>query len=63
MRLIPPLLLLITPLSACEKYTDATSPCFGSDGKPAVTRASSAALPFAASTTKDCSFEDIGAPK
>ncbi|MCG7521907.1 hypothetical protein [Ruegeria sp. Ofav3-42] len=51
--------LLILSLAACEKYTDATSPCFGKDGKPAVTRGSTSYLSFAAFPAKDCSFVEI----
>ena len=36
-------------LSACEKYTEKTSPCFGRDGEPQVTRAA-------------LSFSTMGAP-
>lgn len=51
--------LLILSLAACEKYTDATSPCFGKDGKPVVARGSISYLSFAASSGKDCSFLEI----
>jgi hypothetical protein len=47
-------------LAACERYTDTTSPCFGRDGAPAVSRASTEILSFAAQSTKDCDFEAIG---
>lgn len=57
------LILLAAALTACESYTDATSPCFGSDGKPAVTRANTDSLTFAADPLKDCDFEDIGRPQ
>lgn len=34
------LLLLAAPiLGACERYTEQTSPCFGRNGKPVVSRA------------------------
>ena len=58
MRLI--LILLAAILSACERYTDATSPCFGRDGAPAVSQANTEVLSFAAQGTKDCDFEAIG---
>ena len=54
------LIVLATILTACERYTDATSPCFGRDGAPAVSRASTEVLSFAAQGTKDCDFEAIG---
>ncbi|MGZ2260099.1 hypothetical protein [Roseobacter sp. A03A-229] len=58
MRLI--LILLAAILSACERYTDATSPCFGRDDAPAMSRANTEVLSFAAQGTKDCDFEAIG---
>ncbi len=60
MRLILASLLL---LAACEKYTDATSPCFGADGEPAVGRSAATPLAFVATepAPKDCIFEPIGA--
>jgi hypothetical protein len=54
-------------LSACEKYTEKTSPCFGRNGEPQVTRA---ALSFstmgatAPTTAKpDCTFEPLPRPE
>jgi len=54
-------------LSACEKYTEKTSPCFGRSGEPQVTRA---ALSFstmgaaAQETAKpDCTFEPLPRPE
>lgn len=60
MRLILTSLLL---LAACEKYTDATSPCFGADGEPEVARSAATLLAFAETepALKDCIFEPIGA--
>lgn len=55
------ILILVAALTACERYTEATSPCFGNNGKPVVTRASTGQLSFAASQPADCKFEDIGA--
>ncbi|ETX13518.1 hypothetical protein OCH239_10020 [Roseivivax halodurans JCM 10272] len=59
MRLTLAGLLLI--LAACEKYTEATSPCFGADGAPVVGRSAIALLTFAAEeySRKDCVFEPI----
>jgi len=64
MRLI--LVLGLFPLSvlaACEAYTDATSPCFGADGEPAVGRSAATPPAFTAPepASKDCAFEPIGA--
>ena len=54
------LIVLATILTACERYTDATSPCFGRDGAPDVSRANTEVLSFAAQGTEDCDFEEIG---
>ena len=49
-------------LGACSQYTDKTSPCFGRDGAPVVTRA---AVTLIAPDTvqqdvpKDCMFEPV----
>lgn len=68
MRLFP-ILLLVTSmplLSACEQYTEKTSPCFDRSGEPVVTRAT---LSFAATaivsdeSTKDCTFEALTRPE
>lgn len=60
MRLILASLLL---LAACEKYTDATSPCSGADGEPAVGRSTAMPLAFSATepVSRDCMFEPFGA--
>ncbi|SFE98151.1 hypothetical protein SAMN04488523_11410 [Sulfitobacter brevis] len=53
-------------LSACEQYTEKTSPCFGRNGEPVVTRAT---LSFAAAaivsdeSSKDCTFEALPRPE
>ena len=60
-----PLTLLVTTavlLTACARYTEQTSPCFGRDGEPQVSRAAlslttSDAQPSAAA--KDCVFEEL----
>lgn len=71
------LLLLAAPfLGACERYTEQTSPCFGRNGEPVVSRA--AYSPIAAPVTqpaapgsataassaiaKDCNFEELSRP-
>ena len=53
-------MVLATILTGCERYTDATSPCFGRDGAPDVSRASTEVLSFAAQGIEDCDFEEIG---
>lgn len=60
------LLTAFAALTACERYTDKSSPCFGRNGKPVVTRNSApAALPFAPSVGRnaidqDCEFRPLG---
>ena len=52
-------------LAACETYTEKTSPCFGRNGEPQITRA---ALSFSAmgnpeqTAAKDCTFEPLPSP-
>ncbi|WP_299850823.1 hypothetical protein [uncultured Roseovarius sp.] len=66
MRLFYILLAVLTVVSACEKYTDATSPCFGKDGDPVVSRSAATPLTFVGTETgtgtdeKNCDFEPIG---
>ena len=64
-----PLLFMVAAvplLSACEQYTEKTSPCFGRDGQPVVTRAT---VSFAATeivsdqSGKDCTFEALPSPE
>ncbi len=61
MRLIAGLLLILSA-AACERLTDATSPCFGPNGAPAVSRAASTprVLPTAHEPPGDCRFEPLG---
>jgi hypothetical protein len=53
-------------LSACEQYTEKTSPCLGRNVEPVVTRAS---ISFAATAIvsdesgKDCTFEALPRPE
>ena len=56
--LLPTILLGLT---ACERYTDATSPCFGSEGEPLVSRAAGVPLPLEGEPVADddCVFEAI----
>ena len=54
-------------LSACEKYTEKTSPCFGRNGKPQVTRAALSFLtmgaPVQETAKSDCTFEPLPRPE
>lgn len=61
------LLLLAAPLlGACERYTEQTSPCFGRNGEPVVSRAAfSFTSPMTASGSapdKDCDFQELSRP-
>lgn len=60
MRLII-MVLFGTALAACERYTDATSPCIGDDGAPVVSRGAVNPLPSSdlPKSQKDCHFEEI----
>lgn len=65
-----PLLVLcaaIGLLSACEKYTEKTSPCFGENGAPQVTRSvlsiSTMGSPVPARSKPDCSFVPLPRPE
>ncbi len=64
-----PLLLMVAAvplLSACEQYTEKTSPCFDRSDEPVVTRATQS---FAATaivsdeSSKDCTFEALPRPE
>ena len=61
MKLIHILVAALT-LSACEKYTDATSPCFGKTGEPVVSRNAATPLSFIepVETMKNCDFQPLG---
>lgn len=59
-------LLMVTLLcvAACERYTEKTSPCFGKNGEPVVSRNATSPLTFFFTTTspdpfKDCVFEPV----
>jgi hypothetical protein len=53
-------------VTACEQYTEKTSPCFGRNGEPVVARA---AMSFAATAIvsdnahSDCTFEALPRPE
>jgi hypothetical protein len=54
-------------LSACEKYTEKTSPCFGRNGAPQVTRSalsfSTMGAPAQETAKPDCTFEPLPRPE
>lgn len=53
-------------LSACEQYTEKTSPCLGRNGEPVVTRAVisfAATAPVSDQGSKDCTFEALPRPE
>lgn len=54
-------------LSACETYTEKTSPCFGRNGEPQVTRAtlsfSTMGTPVQDTAKPDCTFEPLPRPE
>jgi hypothetical protein len=53
-------------LSACEQYTEKTSPCFNRSGDPVVTRATlsfAATAPVSDQSGKDCTFEALPRPE
>ena len=54
-------------LSACEKYTEKTSPCFGRNGEPQVTRSalsvSTMGAPVQEAAKPDCTFEPLPRPE
>jgi hypothetical protein len=64
-----PLLFMVAAvplLSACEQYTEKTSPCFGRNGEPVVTRAAisfAATAPVSDESSKDCTFEALPRPE
>lgn len=53
-------------LAACEKYTEKTSPCFGKNGAPQVTRSalsfSTMGAPAQETAKPDCTFERLPRP-
>ncbi len=69
MRLKPLLALCAAAslLSACEKYTEKTSPCFGRNGEPQVTRSalsfSTMGAPVPETAKPDCTFESLLRPE
>lgn len=67
MRKPATLLLVATSLLvACERYTEQTSPCFGRNGKPVISRAAHSFViaPISkAAPSKDCVFETLGRPE
>ena len=61
MRRIQVMIATIFFFASCEKYTDATSPCFGKNGEPVVSRAATSLVAFSEEmVAKNCMFEPIG---
>ena len=54
-------------ISGCEQYTEKTSPCFGRNGAPQVTRSalsfSTMGAPVQESAQPDCTFEPMPRPE
>ncbi|UWQ81505.1 hypothetical protein K3725_20075 (plasmid) [Leisingera sp. S132] len=54
-------------LGACEKYTEKTSPCFGKNGAPQVTRSalsfSTMGAPAQETAKPGCTFEPLPRPE
>ena len=54
-------------LAACEKYTEKTSPCFGRNGEPHVTRTalsfSTMGAPVQQGAKPECTFEPLPRPE
>jgi hypothetical protein len=68
MRFFTALLMVsaVPLLSACEQYTEKTSPCFGRNGEPVVTRAKlsfAATAPVSGLNDKDCTLEALPRPE
>ena len=56
------LMLALLGVAACERYTEKTSPCFGKNGEPVVSRNATTPLTFSTKSpdlTKDCVFEPV----
>lgn len=56
------LMIALLGLAACERYTEKTSPCFGKNGEPVVSRNATTPLTFSTKSpdlTKDCTFEPV----
>lgn len=56
------LILIALGLSGCARYTDKTSPCFGQNGDPVVSRNAATPLSFSSKSedpAQDCLFEPV----
>lgn len=58
------LMIILLCVAACERYTEKTSPCFGRNGEPVVSRNAMPPLVLSFTTTspdpsKDCVFEPV----
>lgn len=66
-KLLLALCAVASLLAGCEKYTEQTSPCFGRNGEPQVTRSalsfSTMGAPAHATAKPDCTFEPLPRPE
>lgn len=56
------LMIALLGVAACERYTEKTSPCFGKNEEPVVSRSATSPLTFSTKSpdlTKDCDFEPV----
>lgn len=58
------LVIALLGVAACERYTEKTSPCFGKNGEPVVSRNAATPLALSFSSTspdpsKDCVFGPV----
>lgn len=56
------LMIALLCVAACERYTEKTSPCFGKNGEPVVSRNATSQLSLSTKSsdlTKDCTFEPV----
>jgi hypothetical protein len=56
------LMALFLGVAACERYTEKTSPCFGKNGEPVVSRSANSPLTFSTKSpglTKNCTLEPV----
>lgn len=56
------IILSLSGLAACERFTEKTSPCFGKNGEPVVSRNTGTPLSLSTKSMpspKDCIFEPV----
>lgn len=55
-------MISLLSVAACERYTEKTSPCFGKNGEPVVSRNGTTPLSFSTKSPNidtDCTFEPV----